>query len=175
MAWADTAAAKAKASGTSDAVGVGASISLNILTPSTVSATVSDGASLVGGRNITVTATAARTVTTTVEAGTTGGTAITPAVALALVLDDTATAYVGTSPTGLSATGTVTVSGRTFEKFVASDKGQLAYVAKGQGAKGLTLVASGTAPEDELKAFVAALGPVKPAPGVRPAPASPTG
>jgi hypothetical protein len=74
-----------------------------------------------------------------------------------------------------AAAGTVTVSGRTFEKFVASDKGQLAYVAKGQGAKGLTLVASGTAPEDELKAFVAALGPVKPAPGVRPAPASPTG
>ncbi len=107
---ADTAAAKAKASGTSDAVGVGASISLNILTPSTVSATVSDGAALVGGRNITVTAIAARTVTTTVEAGTTGGTAITPAVALALILDDTATAYLGTSPTGLSATGTVTVS-----------------------------------------------------------------
>lgn len=74
-----------------------------------------------------------------------------------------------------AAAGTVTVSGRTFEKFVASDKGQIGYVAKGQGAKGLTLVASGTAPEDELKAFVAALGPVTPAPGVRPAPSSPTG
>ena len=74
-----------------------------------------------------------------------------------------------------AAAGTVTVSGRTFERFVASDKGQLAYVAKGQGAKGLTLVASGTAPEDELKAFVAALAPVTPATGVRPAPSSPTG
>ncbi|MGO4603244.1 DUF4245 domain-containing protein [Terrabacter sp. 2YAF2] len=83
--------------------------------------------------------------------------------------------WVGRSVDDGAAAGTVTVSGRTFEKFVASDKGQLAYVAKGQGAKGLTLVASGTAPEDELKAFVAALGPVKPAPGVRPAPASPTG
>jgi hypothetical protein len=74
-----------------------------------------------------------------------------------------------------AAAGTVTVSGRTFERFVASDKGQLAYVAKGEGAKGLTLVASGTAPEDELKAFVAALGPVTPATGVSPAPSSPTG
>ena len=73
------------------------------------------------------------------------------------------------------AAGTVTVSGRTFEKFVAGDKGQLAYVARGQGAKGLTLVASGTAPEDELKAFVAALAPVAPAPGVSPAPSTTTG
>ena len=59
----------------------------------------------------------------------------------------------------------MTVSGRTFEKFVASDEGQLAYVAKGEGATGLTLVASGTAPEDELKAFVAALAPVTPRTG----------
>lgn len=72
------------------------------------------------------------------------------------------------------ATGTVTVSGRTFDKFVASDKGQLAYVVRGRGAKGLTLVASGTAPEDELKAFVAALAPVTPAPGVSPAPSAST-
>ena len=71
------------------------------------------------------------------------------------------------------AAGTVTVSGRTFERFVASDEGQLAYVVRGEGSQGLTLVASGTAPEDELKAFVAALGPVTPATGVSPAPASP--
>jgi hypothetical protein len=69
--------------------------------------------------------------------------------------------------------GAVTVSGRTFERFVASDAGQLAYVVRGAGAKGFTLAASGTAPEDELKAFVAALAPVVPAPGVSPA-ASPT-
>ena len=74
-----------------------------------------------------------------------------------------------------AAAGTVTVSGRTFEKFVASDEGQLAYVVKGEGATGLTLVATGTAPEDELKAFVAALGPVTPATGASPAPSSPTG
>src|SRR3954466_3391101 len=66
------------------------------------------------------------------------------------------------------ATGTVTVSGRTFEKFVAGDARQLSYVVRGQGPKGLTLVASGTAPEDELNAFVAALAPVTRAAGVTP-------
>ncbi|GAA2482247.1 DUF4245 domain-containing protein [Terrabacter carboxydivorans] len=74
-----------------------------------------------------------------------------------------------------SAAGTATVKSRAFERFVASDKGQIAYVVKGQGAKGLTLVAGGTAPEDELKAFVAALAPVTPAPGVSPAPAASSG
>lgn len=66
--------------------------------------------------------------------------------------------------------GSAKVSGRAFERFVAQDAGQIAYVARGTGAKGLTLVASGTAPEDELKAFVAALAPVSPAPGVSPVP-----
>ncbi|WP_156023065.1 DUF4245 domain-containing protein [Terracoccus sp. 273MFTsu3.1] len=73
------------------------------------------------------------------------------------------------------AAGTVTVSGRTFEKFVANDAGQVAYVARGDGARGLTLVAGGTAPEDELKAFVAALAPVAPAAGVTPVPSTTTG
>ena len=71
--------------------------------------------------------------------------------------------------------GTVTVSGRAFEKFVAADVRQVAYVVRGDGAGGLTLVASGTAPEDELRAFVAALAPVTPAPGVTPAPSTTSG
>ena len=73
------------------------------------------------------------------------------------------------------AAGTVTVSGRAFERFVASDAGQVAYVVRGEGARGLTLVASGTAPEDELKAFVAALARVTPAAGVTPTPSTTTG
>jgi hypothetical protein len=68
------------------------------------------------------------------------------------------------------ASGAVQVSGRGFERFTAQDLGQVAYVARGSGAKGLTLVASGTAPEDELKAFVAVLAPVAPTPGASPAP-----
>jgi len=71
-------------------------------------------------------------------------------------------------------TGTVQVSGRAFERFVARDGGQLAYVARGTGANGLTLVASGTAKDDELKAFVAALAPVAPAQGVSPSPSTTT-
>ena len=59
--------------------------------------------------------------------------------------------------------GSATVSGRPFERFVADDAGQVSYVVRGSGAKGLTIVATGTAPEDELKAFVAALRPVTPA------------
>jgi hypothetical protein len=70
--------------------------------------------------------------------------------------------------------GTVTVSGRAFERFVASDAGQVAYVARGDGAQGLTVVASGTAPEDEIKAFVAALAPVTPGPALTPAPSAPS-
>ena len=70
--------------------------------------------------------------------------------------------------------GTVTVSGRAFDKYVASSVNQIAYVTKGSGAKAVTVVASGTAPEDELKAFVAALAPVKAAAGVVPAPSTTT-
>lgn len=73
------------------------------------------------------------------------------------------------------AAGTVTVSGRSFEKFVASSVNQIGYVARGSGPKGVTVVASGTAPEDELKAFVAALAPVKPATGVTPVPSKTAG
>lgn len=68
--------------------------------------------------------------------------------------------------------GTVTVSGRGYDKYVAGGVNQIAYVTKGSGAKAVTVVASGTAPEDELKAFVAALAPVKPASGVNPTPST---
>ena len=61
------------------------------------------------------------------------------------------------------AAGSVAVSGRSMERYVASDVGQLAYVIRGSGEKALTIVAAGTASEDELKAFVAALKPVAPA------------
>jgi len=71
--------------------------------------------------------------------------------------------------------GTVSVSGRGFDKYVASSVNQIAYVGRGNGPKGVTVVASGTAPEDELKAFVAALAPVKPAAGVKPVPTTPAG
>ncbi|WP_245603650.1 DUF4245 domain-containing protein [Intrasporangium oryzae] len=59
--------------------------------------------------------------------------------------------------------GSAEVSGRTFERYAAVDGKQLSYLARGAGDTGLTIVATGTAAEDELKAFVAALKPVTPA------------
>lgn len=59
--------------------------------------------------------------------------------------------------------GSAQVSGRTFERYAAADGKQLSYLVRGAGGTGLTIVATGTASEDELKAFVAALEPVKPA------------
>jgi hypothetical protein len=57
--------------------------------------------------------------------------------------------------------GSAHVSGRTLERYL-TDAGQVSYVVRGTGANGLTIVATTTAPEDELKAFVAALRPVPP-------------
>ncbi|MBB2985926.1 DUF4245 domain-containing protein [Terracoccus luteus] len=57
--------------------------------------------------------------------------------------------------------GERTVSGRTFDRYATSD-GQVSYVVRGEGEKALTLVATSSATEDELTAFVAALRPVTP-------------
>ena len=63
-----------------------------------------------------------------------------------------------------AASGTLDVSGRTAERYVASAADQVAYVIRGSGSPGLTIVAAGTASEDELKTFVTALRRVAPAP-----------
>jgi hypothetical protein len=60
--------------------------------------------------------------------------------------------------------GSVTIGGRTFERYAARSGAQISYVERGTGASDTTLVATGTASEDELKAFVAALRKVVPAP-----------
>lgn len=60
--------------------------------------------------------------------------------------------------------GSVTVDGRTWERYAAESRGQVSYVLRGLGDGALTLVATGTAPEDELKALVDSLEPVQPAP-----------
>lgn len=59
--------------------------------------------------------------------------------------------------------GSVTIGARTFERYVARSGAQVSYVERGAGATDTTLVATGTASEDELKAFVAALRQVQPA------------
>jgi hypothetical protein len=103
-------------SGTTDsqgnAVGVGASVALNILTSTTTKAEIEPGVGVTGTPSaITVTANSTRTVKTNVEAGTSGGQdGISPAVALVVLDGDAATAEIGSSSTALSGGGAVTVS-----------------------------------------------------------------
>ena len=102
----DVAKASGKESGGGSSVGVGAAVALNILIPTVVRAEAESGAdlSLTTGTTITVTALGTRVVETSVEAGTSGGTAVTPAVALVLMKDDAVTAR-------LSSSSSVTASG----------------------------------------------------------------
>ncbi|MDA8440737.1 MAG: hypothetical protein M0Z51_18020, partial [Propionibacterium sp.] len=92
----------------SDSVGVGASVAVQVLTP-TLTEAILDGV-LTGGHDITVTATSERTVVTAVIAGAKGSDAVSPAVALVVDTGDATTARVGASLTGVSATGTLTIS-----------------------------------------------------------------
>ncbi|TMB93338.1 MAG: hypothetical protein E6J38_11040, partial [Chloroflexi bacterium] len=103
----DTAKAEAAAEGGD--VGVGASIALNILFSTDTRAEIENGVAISNGDDVTVSASSERTVVTAVKAGSKGGTAITPAVALALDVDDKTVARVGSGSTW-TATGDVSVS-----------------------------------------------------------------
>lgn len=70
--------------------------------------------------------------------------------------------WVSTSAAGNPAAGTVTVGGRTLERYAGGRTSQVSYVARPSASGGLTLVATTNASEDELKTFVAALKPVTP-------------
>lgn len=59
--------------------------------------------------------------------------------------------------------GDLTVAGRTFERYLSEDGKQISYVARASGAAGLTIAATTTGPEDELKSFITALAKVTPA------------
>lgn len=58
--------------------------------------------------------------------------------------------------------GSVTVDGRTWERYAVKDRAQLSYVLRGAGDE-TTLVATGVVPEATLRSFVDALQPVAPA------------
>ena len=81
--------------GTTGKVGVGASVATNIVANRT-NATVADGTTLTTPGSVTISAAAIRDITTKAEAGASGGTSITPALALSLV-NNTTTAQLGTS------------------------------------------------------------------------------
>ncbi|WP_367889442.1 hypothetical protein [Humibacter ginsenosidimutans] len=110
----DSATAKADASlGGGGKVGVGASVAINVLTTNVTRAEVVDGAVLTGGRDVTLSATAADPVTAVVTAGSAGSSvAVSPAVAINVVSPVTI-AHLGAPSAaggGLVATGAVTIA-----------------------------------------------------------------
>lgn len=56
--------------------------------------------------------------------------------------------------------GSVALGGRTFERYAAQSGAQISYLVRGAGPRDLTIVVTGTAPEDEIKALTAALRPL---------------
>ncbi|RUT07776.1 hypothetical protein DSM106972_020360 [Dulcicalothrix desertica PCC 7102] len=97
---------------TSDAsggnVGVGASIGMNLLLKNSVRAEIEDNVILSGGGSLTLDAKSERAVTTTVEAGSSGGVAVSPAVSIAIVNNDT-TARLGAGAGTLDLSGNVSI------------------------------------------------------------------
>lgn len=65
---------------------------------------------------------------------------------------------------GGTLSGVTSVAGRGFERFDDPSRRQVSYVVRGKGAKGLTLVATTTGDERELKTFLASLQKVAPGP-----------
>ncbi|MFA5028798.1 MAG: hypothetical protein WC713_13085, partial [Candidatus Methylomirabilota bacterium] len=103
----DSAKAASKVSGGD--VGVGASIALNVLAVNVTRAEIEDTAVLTGGNDLTLTADSHHSVWTTVKAGAAGGTAVSPAVAVAYVENDTTARIGALSGSTLHPTGNVTV------------------------------------------------------------------
>ncbi|MGL4256521.1 MAG: hypothetical protein ACRCSL_09310, partial [Microbacterium sp.] len=91
------------------ATGVGAAFSLQVIDGSVVRAEIQNSAAVSGGTGLTVDAWGFRDLATASEGGTTGGTAVTPVVALVVSVDDDVTARIGTGAAG-TFTGAVLVS-----------------------------------------------------------------
>ena len=71
--------------------------------------------------------------------------------------------WLSTSVTDNPAAGTVSIGGRTVERYAGGRTSQVSYVVRPAASGGITLVATTNASEDELAAFVTALKPVTPA------------
>ena len=104
----DDVTATSKAEG--GTVGVGASIGLNLLLTNPVRAEVEDTVTLNGGGSLRISANSSRTVNTTTSAGSASDSvAISPAVAIAIVNNDT-TARLGAGAGTLNLTGSVNIT-----------------------------------------------------------------
>ena len=122
-------------------VGVGASVALNLITDAT-DATLSDGAAFSGGASLAVSANSVLSTTTKAEAGAAGGIAVDAVVALAM-LDQTTTARIGTSATGLTVSGAVSVSATSGGDHTASADGNVKAGNVGVGAAAAVIIGAG--------------------------------
>ncbi|MEX1660830.1 leukotoxin LktA family filamentous adhesin [Thioclava sp. 15-R06ZXC-3] len=113
-------------------VGIGASVAINIVANRST-ATLGDGAALNGAGGITLSASAVHDITTTAEAGSSGGVSITPVVALAMV-NNTTMAQLGTQLAGVTTSGQVTIAAIQQASATTSAKGQAAGGTAAVGA-----------------------------------------
>jgi filamentous hemagglutinin family protein len=119
-------------------VGIGASVAVNI-TGNQSTAEIADGATLAGSGAVSLDAKAAHKATTTAEAGSAGGVAITPALALAM-LNNTTSARLGTGA-ALQNTGAVSVSATQRNVTTTASKGSAVGESAAIGAAvGIALV-----------------------------------
>ncbi len=102
---ADTA--KADSDAKSGKVGIGASVSINLLDDGVTRAAIEDGATFTGGAALSITASMHHTVETEDKAGSEGGISISPSVSIAIVNDKTS-AHLG-SGSALTVTGDATI------------------------------------------------------------------
>ena len=102
-----TANAIPDTTGATGNVGVGASVALNIVANRTT-ASVADGTSITTPGSVTLSADSVHSITTTAEAGSSGGISITPALALSLV-NNVTTARLGTSTSVQQSSGDISI------------------------------------------------------------------
>ena len=102
-----TATAVPDTTGATGDVGVGASVAINIVANRTT-AIVSNGTSITTPGSVTLSADSVHAITTTAEAGSSGGISITPALALSLV-NNVTTAQLGTGTTAQQSAGDINI------------------------------------------------------------------
>ncbi|RZI65243.1 MAG: leukotoxin LktA family filamentous adhesin, partial [Variovorax sp.] len=112
-------------------IGIGASVAVNI-TGNNSLAEIADGAVLNGSGDVSLEATGTHKATTEAEAGASGGIAITPALALAM-LNNTTTARLGTGA-ALQGAGAVSVSANQTNSTTTTAKGSAAGESASVGA-----------------------------------------
>ncbi|KEO60051.1 hypothetical protein DT23_14725 [Thioclava indica] len=117
-----SAVADPDTTGATGDVGVGASVATNIVGNRTI-ASVADNTAITTPGSLTLSARSVREITTTAQAGSSGGVSATPALALSLV-NNTTTAQLGANATAQKSTGNISIlaSQQATEETTASGK-----------------------------------------------------